>query len=39
MQENRKSRPLYIANYIRAKSDEDHWVTQKQIMDYLYDEF
>ena len=33
-----KSRPLYIANYIRAKSDAEHWVTQKQIMDYLYEE-
>ena len=37
--EHKKSRPLYIANYIRAKSDADHWVTQKQIMDYLYEEF
>ena len=23
-QEHKKSRPLYIANYIRAKSDTDH---------------
>ena len=38
-QEYKKSRPLYIANFIRAKSDADHWVTQKQIMDYLYVEF
>lgn len=38
-QEHKKSRPLYIANFIRAKSDEDHWVSQKQIMDYLYEEF
>ena len=37
--EHKKSRPLYIANYIRAKSDGDHWVSQKQIMDYLYEEF
>lgn len=37
--EHKKSRPLYIANFIRAKSDADHWVTQKQIMDYLYEEF
>ena len=33
VQEMKKSRPLYIANFIRAKSDEDHWVSQKQIMD------
>jgi biotin operon repressor len=39
LQELSKSRPLYIANFIRAKSDADHWVTQKQIMDYLYEEF
>ena len=39
LQELNKSRPLYIANFIRAKSDADHWVTQKQIMDYLYEEF
>ena len=38
-QDYKKSRPLYIANFIRAKSDADHWVTQKQIMDYLYVEF
>ena len=38
-QEHKKSRPLYIANFIRAKSDEDTWVTQKKIMDYLYEEF
>ena len=37
--EHKKSRPLYIANYIRAKSDGEHWVSQKQIMDYLYEEF
>ena len=37
--EHKKSRPLYIANYIRAKSDADHWVSQKEIMDYLYTEF
>ena len=37
--EHKKSRPLYIANYIRAKSDADHWVSQKEIMDYLYDEY
>lgn len=37
--EYKKSRPLYIANYIRAKSDADHWVTQKEIMDYLYEEY
>lgn len=34
-----KSRPLYIANYIKAKSDEGHWVSQKEILDYLYEEF
>lgn len=38
-QEHKKSRPLYIANFIREKSDADHWVSQKQIMDYLYEEF
>lgn len=37
--EHKKSRPLYIANFIRAKSDADHWVTQKQITDYLYEEY
>ena len=37
--EHKKSRPLYIANYIRAKSDADHWVSQKEILDYLYQEF
>ena len=37
--EHKKSRPLYIANYIRAKSDDDHWVSQKEIMDYLYNEY
>lgn len=37
--EHKKSRPLYIADFIRARSDADHWVTQKQIMDYLYEEF
>ena len=37
--EHKKSRPLYIANYIRAKSDGEHWVSQKQIIDYLYEEF
>lgn len=39
IQEMKKSRPLYIANYIRAKSDADHWVSQKEILDYLYEEF
>ena len=37
--EHKKSRPLYIANYIRAKSDADHWVSQKEIIDYLYNEY
>ena len=37
--EHKKSRPMYIADFIRAKSDADHWVTQKQIMDYLSEEF
>lgn len=37
--EHKKSRPLYIANFIRAKSDADHWVSQKEILDYLYEEF
>ena len=39
IQEHKKSRPLYIANLLRAKSDENTWVTQKKIMDYLYEEF
>ena len=39
VQELNKSRPLYIANFIRAKSDADHWVSQKAILDYLYEEF
>ena len=39
LQELSKSRPLYIANFIRAKSDDDHWVSQKEILDYLYEEF
>ena len=38
-QEHKKSRPMYIADYLRRKSDGDRWVTQKQIMDYLYEEF
>lgn len=37
--EHKKSRPLYIADFIRAKSDADHWVSQKEILDYLYQEF
>ena len=39
IQEMKKSRPLYIANYLREKSDEEHWVSQKEILDYLYEEF
>ena len=39
IQELNKSRPLYIANFLRMKSDADHWVSQKEIMDYLYEEF
>lgn len=38
-QEHKKSRPMYIADYLRRKSDENHWVSQKEIMDYLYSEF
>lgn len=37
--ERKKSRPLYVANYLKQKSDSDHWVTQKEILDYLYEEF
>ena len=37
--EHKKSRPMYIADYLRRKSDESHWVSQKEIMDYLYEEF
>ena len=37
--EHKKSRPLYIANYLKQKSDEYHWVTQKEILDYLYEEY
>ena len=39
IQELSKSRPLYIANFLRAKSDTDHWVSQKEILDYLYEEY
>lgn len=37
--ERKKSRPLYVANYLKQKSDADHWVTQKEILDYLYQEY
>ena len=37
--EHKKSRPLYVANYLKQKSDADHWVTQKEILDYLYQEY
>lgn len=37
--EHKKSRPLYVANYLKRKSDNAHWVTQKEILDYLYEEF
>ena len=37
--EYKKSRPLYVANYLKQKSDADHWVTQKEILDYLYQEY
>ena len=37
--ERKKSRPLYVANYLKQKSDSDHWVTQKEILDYLYQEY
>ena len=37
--EHKKSRPLYVANYLKQKSDSDHWVTQKEILDYLYQEY
>lgn len=37
--EHKKSRPLYVANYLKQKSDENHWVTQKEILDYLYQEY
>ncbi len=36
--EHKKSRPLYIAQYLRAKTDDTHWVKQGEIMDYLYQE-
>ena len=37
--EHKKSRPLYVANYLKQKSDSNHWVTQKEILDYLYQEY
>lgn len=37
--EHKKSRPFYVAQFIRAKSDADRWVSQKAIMDYLQEEF
>jgi predicted DNA-binding transcriptional regulator YafY len=37
--EHKKSRPLYVANYLKQKSDSDHWVTQKEILAYLYQEY
>ena len=36
--EHKKSRPLYIAQYLCAKTDDTHWVKQGEIMDYLYQE-
>lgn len=39
IQAQNKSRPLYIAKFLRAKSDEDHWVSQKAILDHLYEEY
>lgn len=36
--EHKKSRPLYIANYLKRKSDDKHWVSQKELLDYLYEE-
>lgn len=36
--EHKKSRPLYIAQFLRAKTDDTHWVKQGEIMDYLYQE-
>lgn len=38
-QEHKKSRPFYIAEYLRAKSDDMHWVKQGEIMDYLYETY
>ena len=37
--EHKKSRPLYVANYLKKKSDNIQWVTQKDILDYLYEEY
>ena len=37
--EHKKSRPHYVAKYLKRKSDNAHWVTQKEILDYLYEEF
>lgn len=38
-QEYKSSRPFYIAEFLRAKSDDQHWVKQGEIMDYLYDTY
>lgn len=37
--ERKKSRPLYVAEYLKRKSDNNTWVSQKDILDYLYEEF
>lgn len=37
--EHKKSRPLYVANFLKKKSDNIQWVTQKEILDYLYEEY
>ena len=38
-QEHKKSRPLYVANYLRKYSDEKHWLPASVIMDHLYEEY
>lgn len=37
--ERKKSRPLYVAEYLKRKSDNNTWVSQKEILDHLYEEF
>ena len=38
-QEHKKSRPLYVAKYLRKYSDEKHWLPASVIMDHLYEEY
>lgn len=37
--EHKKSRPLYVAKYLRKYSDEKHWLPASVILDHLYEEY